>query len=148
MNKRAHKNSNKCVKKLLQHNLTIALTITLYLTALQTHIFSSQTQLYCSLFENSPYANPYQIDLSYRTIIMDCVDLLQTVGPHSPLILFSLIECTKRVYSKHFKNTKSRSYPTCSNLGEKMLLGIWTCNRKSINTWHKSKFGNQNFAWI
>ena len=63
MNKRAHKNSNKCVKKLLRHNLTIALTITLYLTALQTHIFSSQTQLYYSPFENSAYANPYPIEL-------------------------------------------------------------------------------------
>ena len=67
---------------------------------------------------------------------------------NSPLILFFLTECIKRAYSKHSKNTKSRSYPRFSSLREKILLGIWTCNRESTNIWHKSKFFNENFAWI
>ena len=50
------------------------------------------------------------------------------------------------MYSKHSKNTKSSSYPKFSSLREKMLLGIWTCNRESLDIWHKSKFCKQNFC--
>ena len=50
------------------------------------------------------------------------------------------------MYSKYSKNTKSNSYPKFSSLREKMLLGIWTCNRESLDIWHKSKFCKQNFC--
>ena len=147
MNKRAYKNSNKCIKKLLWHILTICIK----------HYFVS----YCPPNIHFPKPNPtlrsHWKQLSVKTLIIlkpakwsitrvhwlgsiwygfSQKGILEQIRIH----LFLLTECIKRVYSKHSKNAKSRSYPTYSGPREKILLGIWI--------WHKSKFGNQNFAWI
>ena len=81
-----------------------------------------------------------------KTELFVIIPIVLNIRSHSPLTMLLVTECIKRVYSKHSKNAKSRSYLTYSSLGKKMLLGISTCNGKSINILHKSDFGNQNFA--
>ena len=153
MNKRAHKNSNKCIKKLLRHILTIC--IKHYFVSYcppNTHFPKPNSTLLQYLRKNSYNTETTQLIYKARPLIGFYVIqvftegyfgtdqntlffyrnqsllllylLFKTVGPHIPLILFLLTKCIKSVYSKHSKNTKSCSYTTYSSLGEKMLLGI------------------------
>ena len=71
---------------------------------------------------------------------------IQFFFPQRSMLIVIIPIILDSVYSKHFKNTKSRSDPRFSSLREKMLLGILTYNRESINIWRKSKFCNENFA--
>ena len=130
MNKRAHKNSNKCIKKLLRH--IFQTQIQLYWISLETHLsknsYNTETsQLIYKVCAYGFLQKGFRNRLEYTFFHRNQSSLLlfqffYTVGPHNSLILFLLTECIKRMYSKHSKNTKSHIYPRFSSLKEKMKM--------------------------
>ena len=180
MNKRAHKNSNKCIKNFYGIFELLASSIIFYILLPSKYTFSQAKPNFIIVSSETPFSKnsyiPKPANWSikrihwlgsiwygfYRRVFRNRLEYtffpqkskliiiipiaLNSRSKQSIDIVFVNSVLKKSVYSKHSKNTKSRSYPRFSSLREKMLLGIWTCNRESIDIWHKSKFCNQNFC--